>query len=717
MLRPRLLLPYAVVLRLAAEPFQSQELTFKIEVPTVTVDVIATDRKGHHVPGLTRERFKVFEDNVPQEIVSFIPAGTAGAPAPAPAGHLPVGQPRVIGDSSPHAEPARKPQSITLLLDLGDLQFQNLKNACHAASQYVQKTVDGGNQVALYWVDTGLHLAVPFTTDKQRLLDAIEKLSQHVPDGRFIVRDRMRTQARIDDLFTTLHPETLYGGAPRPKPIDPLLQGVEQEMNTLRSWLVIENTFQARAVFVALRAMAVAYRGLPGRKSVVVFSEGFLHSPEAGPELQAVIDAGNRAGVAFYVIDASGVAGSLIDSEVREPDIGGRRSHPDMLVDNFQPVMGQDRFDWNATLPSDVHSDLGLIAQATGGFLVTNTNDLLRAVERVESDGAEAYTLVYHPTNRLYNGAFRNIKVALDNGSYVLRYRQGYWAIPPGREVMMTPSAAQLLNALETGSRKPTFAPEINAALVASRDGRFAIPVAVSMPGSLTTFDKSKDRFVTGVTMLLLARNAEGKLVSLHERYSQLSFSAKERDEFRRKVFNLQGHVPVQEFEPLTVQAIVQFSTGAVGMSAPVSLNTDGRLSHPRLTTMVLSNRVENAECDADTTDPLCLGDLRVYLPAHPRFAASEKLVAYFTALDLGVDPQTKLPALAVTFALQNGANSRQIPPKRIQAVPGTAANSLRVLAEFDLTVLAPGTYALHADAEDTVRHSRSTGGAVFTVE
>ena len=708
----RTLLQFSVMLAVA--PLQGQNPTFKVEVPTVTVDVIATDRKGRHVPGLTRDRFKVFEDNVPQEIVSFIPAGAAAGPAPA---QSPAGQPAATGDSAPRAESARKPQSITLLLDLGDLQFQNLENACHAASQYVQKTVEAGNQVALYWVDSGLHLAVPFTGDKQRLLDAIEKLSQHVSDGRFTVRDRMRTQARIDDLFTTLHPETLYGGAPRPKPIEPLLQGVEQEMNMWRSLLTIESTFQARAIFVALRAMAVAYRGVPGRKSVVIFSEGFLHAPEAGPELQAVIDAGNRAGVAFYVIDASGANPPLIDAEVREPDIGGRRSNPDMLVDNFHPVMGQDRFDWNATLTSDVHEDLGLIAQATGGFLIAGTNDLLRAVERVESDGAEAYTLVYHPANRVYNGAFRKIRVTLDTGSYVLRYRQGYWAIPPGREVMMTPSAAQLLNALETGSRKPTFAPEINAALVASRDGKFAIPVAVSMPGSLAAFDKSKDRFVTGVTMLLVARNAEGQLVSLYERYSHLNFSARERDEFRRKIFNLQGHVPVPEFEPLTVQAIVQFSNGAVGVSAPASLKADGGTSNPRLTSVVLSNRVEQAECAADTTDPLCLKDLSVYLPAHPRFSASGKLVAYFTALDLASDPQTKLPALNVTFSLRRGESNRQIAPGRIRAVPGAVANSLQVLVEFDLAGLAPGPYSLQVDAEDTVRHSRNTGQVDFAIE
>ena len=77
------------------------------------------------------------------------------------------------------------------------------------------------------------------------------------------------------------------------------------------------------------------------------------------------------------------------------------------------------------------------------------------------------------------------------------------------------------------------------------------------------------------------------------------------------------------------------------------------------LTSLVLSNRLEQAGCDADTTDPLCIKNLRVYLPARTRFPAAGKLVVYFTVLDLAADPKTKLPALQVTFALKTGEDFR----------------------------------------------------------
>jgi len=119
-------------------------------------------------------------------------------------------------------------------------------------------------------------------------MDLIDKLSNHVPAGPFTAYERERAQ---DELDFSKH----QSGSATPA-------------DMLRSWITTANALQARTVFVALRAMALAYRGLPGRKTVVVFSEGFLHALNGAAAMQAVIDAANRANVAIYVIDASGMS-------------------------------------------------------------------------------------------------------------------------------------------------------------------------------------------------------------------------------------------------------------------------------------------------------------------------------------------------------------------------------------------------------------------------
>jgi hypothetical protein len=82
---------------------------------------------------------------------------------------------------------------------------------------------------------------------------------------------------------------------------------MDRQIDALRAYLTMANMFQARAVFAALRAICVAYRDIPGRKNVILFSEGFLHSDDARPDLEAVADAANRANVSIYVIDPQGI--------------------------------------------------------------------------------------------------------------------------------------------------------------------------------------------------------------------------------------------------------------------------------------------------------------------------------------------------------------------------------------------------------------------------
>jgi VWFA-related protein len=56
---------------------QEGGVTISVEVPVVTIDVVATTQHGDLIPGLKKENFKISEDGVPQSITSF---GNADAP-------------------------------------------------------------------------------------------------------------------------------------------------------------------------------------------------------------------------------------------------------------------------------------------------------------------------------------------------------------------------------------------------------------------------------------------------------------------------------------------------------------------------------------------------------------------------------------------------------------------------------------------------------------
>lgn len=53
---------------------QPGEFTISVEVPVVTVDVVATTQHGEVIPGLKKENFRILEDGVPQTISNFAPS-------------------------------------------------------------------------------------------------------------------------------------------------------------------------------------------------------------------------------------------------------------------------------------------------------------------------------------------------------------------------------------------------------------------------------------------------------------------------------------------------------------------------------------------------------------------------------------------------------------------------------------------------------------------
>jgi hypothetical protein len=501
-----------------------------------------------------------------------------------------------------------------------------------------------------------------------------------------------------------------------PAPPDPMAHA----RDIFRSWITTANALQARTVFVALRALALAYRDLPSRKSIVVFSEGFLHALEGEPEIEAVVDATNRANVAIYVIDARGIVLEALDG--KGPMSVKRRTYDTQFGRDIgegrggRVAGGLGEFDLMQTLGSDRLGDLGAVANATGGFVIRDTNDLGPALDRVEDDSSQFYTLVYSSSNRIYDGRFRKIKVELAERSYHLRYRQGYWALPPGRAALMTPSAARLLAAVESGTQKPSFTPRLNAVLVPASNGSFGVSAAVSMPGKSVRFEKLKDQRVAGITVLLIARDVENQLLAVHERYGDVRLKSKELEEFSARTFNLQGNVPVAELQPVTLQAVVRFLDGTLGISGRQSINPGRGPSNLRLTSLVLSDRQTNTPCSPSSTEPLCVQGARILLPAQPEFARSTTMTAYCSVLGVSLDASHK-PHLGISFSLRSGEMVSPLKAAQLIATPGNGPRAYLVMAAFDLQALKPGKYKLEMTAEDKFRPERAIERAEFAVQ
>jgi VWFA-related protein len=728
---------WAMVAILTLGPLQAQQNqpndTFKVEATTVVVDMIVTDHKGHHVHGLKAEDFGIAEDGSPQRIVSFTEARSANEQAESNSAEPPA----VRTEATPAAVAPQRPHLLTVVMDLSDSRPENLRKSCETVIKYLEKNLTPNDYVAIYYIDRTLRLGLPFTNDMAQAKAALTKLSNSTATSALSPNDRSVVQREINELYAQIHPDAQLGvsgeapvisaGRGNTNPgnlMDPL---ISSEIDTLRMYLDVQNGLQAKAVFVALRAICLSYRDIPGRKNVVMFSEGFLYSDDSRPEMESVADAANRANVALYVIDPTGleISGGILgkgsDTEVSQMisianqgaghlDEGGARNRGTTKFDQIKSIGDSSR-----------NSQLAWLADVTGGLMVKNTNDLLPVFSKVVEDARDFYSISYQPSNKAFDGKFRKIKVELAQKGYELRYRQGYWAIPHGQAVTMTPAAAQMLSNTNAPGFKSSFDPQLYANLLMSPDGHFVAPVSVTFSGSKVPLEKIEDNFKSNVTLVVVARDPQGKILSVHQRDWPFQIEKKNKDEFSHRDLTLQTQVSVNDLTPITVQAVISMPGGvlaSVGKDVKVS---DPLADGPHLTSLMLTTQAEQATC-TDKADPLCLDNVRLIQPAKALFAANGRLIVYFTANGLSLDPQTQKPRIGVDLKLRSGTGSngdflKAPAAENVQALPGPTSGSVMVLAEFDLKSLGKGNYTLQATASDMVKKTSSKGEAAFAVQ
>src|SRR5882762_7854330 len=734
----RLIFATAFLALCAAPSILTQEKTsdsnIKVQAVNVVVDLIVTDRHGRHVPGLTVADFTIYEDGVPQKIVGFTPSGSSVSEGSAPTVAPGQGANLKTGQQQAETPGLHDPRLLTVVLDLADNRLANTKSSSEAVVRYLEKSAISGDYVAIYYIDQSLHMALPFTNDLAKARETLKQIESRKSTGTFSGSDRANTQEEINDLYRQAHPETalgalagdvaaVSGGGSSSAPSGPannLSTIMDRQIDTMRAYLTMANMFQARAVFAALRAICFAYRDMPGRKNVVLFSEGFLYTDDVKQEMDAVADAANLANVSIYVIDPEGIEVNPYGAGSRPTDtIASKMNAAGAPGSNVGQHGGETKFDKIKQVGNFSRGDqLEWLADTTGGFMVKRTNDLVPAFNKVLDDARDYYTLSYVPEKKESDGKFHTIKVELpQQHSYQLRYRKGYWAIPRGQAVAMSPAAAQLIAGFQNGSLKAAGAPEVHAHLLLAPDGHYAAPVSVSLPGNKIPLEKNGAEYKAGMTLVLVARDAHENLLSVSQRGWNVRLSDKERADFEKSTVTVRGQLPVSDPQPLSIEAILQLSGNALARGGTTIQMPDPTGSGFRLTSILLSNRAEQATC-SDSADPLCFMNVRLYQPSQSRFPSSSRLIVYFAASDLSLDAQTKKPRIGVAFTMKSGNNVvTTAAAENLQSFAGTSPNSVLVLAEFDLKSLHAGSYTLQALVRDLVHNTALSQQNQFVVE
>jgi VWFA-related protein len=655
------------------------------EVRAVVVDVVVRDHNGLPLTDLTAQDFELTEDGVRQDIGSFTPiAGGLGTAPNATPTSPPAGAPANAASTPPPAAP----QVIALVFDRLSAEGRSL--ARNAAIGYIGDGATAKNTVAIFGIDLSLTLYQSFTRDAAALRKGIESIA-----GRSTSQfgNTKEAQTRATD--------TVANGLNNPTVIGNNAGGAadaafaEMELRMLQGFEGLEKDQQGYATSNALLAIVSALKSIPGRKSVIFFSEGLSIPPNVQHQFISVIDAANRANVSIYSMDAVGLrTESPLDDSRTGITNGSKLSLANANASGkaFEPMTAALERN-EEQLRADPHSGLGLLADQTGGFLIANTNDLRGGFTRVDTDMRNYYVLTYEPKNTKYDGKFREIDVKVRRSGVQVRSHKGYFAVPPSStNAPLLAYEAPALAILEQ-SPLPNAFPVRAMALRFPEEARTdLVPVIVNVPTQGITFKPSADKKTYSSDFLVLVRfkNDAGQVFGKMSQRYQISGAIDQMDRasqgdvlFYREPVLFPGVFTMETvvYDALSSKATVRVQTVDVPAVNANSL---------RLSSIVAIRKAEKVpEADRLPNSPLYLGDQLLYPNMGEPFskAATKDLPFYFVAYPAAAD-ETK----ATLEIFNNGERLAQAP---LQLTAPDSKGRIAEVSRIPLTSLQPGTYQL----------------------
>ncbi len=389
----------------------------KITTALIQVDVTVTDKKGNVVTDLKTEDFEIYENGEKQDITNFSFVSNVKTSAEAsknPAAEVPV----------PTAElkPQQVRRTMALVVDDLSLSFESAYQVRRALKKFVDEQMQDGDLVAIIRTGAGIGALQQFTSDKRQLYAAIEKVRWN-PLGKGGI-----------SAFAPIEPTRLEEAKANGEEVSD--EAIEEDKNFNRSIDDFEGSVFATGTLGALKFIVGGMRELPGRKSVILFSDGFKlfnNTANGGKEqsrivefLRQLVDLANRSSVVFYTMDARGLQTAALTAQDNVINTSG---------DNLQNLVTG-----RTSELFDTQEGLVYLAQQTGGFAVVNNNDLSGGVRKILDD--QSYYLIgYQPDTNTFDAKtrrFNKLVVKVKREGLSVRYRSGFFNVNEEKIARMT---------------------------------------------------------------------------------------------------------------------------------------------------------------------------------------------------------------------------------------------------------------------------------------
>ncbi len=506
------------------QPPAPKEEVLRIGAEEVLLDLIIRDKKGRPLRDLKAGEIEVYEDGVKQEVSSFRLVNRGGEAtvdgATTPAGTTPnpnSGAPKT-------ADPSRQINLVSFVFER--LSPDGRRNAKMAALEFLKEEYGPNVMAAIFSLDQRINVVQSFTSDRERLKQAIERVTSAAPpsfvDGSQQIRRELENFTNAD--ATAAASAAAVGGQGGASTVNggafADAKAAQVTIDILRMADDAARQQQGASSLFSLLSLIEGQKKLLGRKTVVYFSEGLQVQPNQKDAFQTAISSANRANVSFYVMDARGLqTQSDFDSAKESLNAAVAANERQQRTRGGQAVTFEQAksFD-NAenAITKNTQNNMQALAESTGGVFVANTNDFRTPMKRVLSELTSYYEASYSPTGKEFDGKFRAITVKTTRPDVVIQTRSGYFAVPTMEgAAQLMPYELPMLAALSAKPIPREFDFRQQILHFSDRAAGTQQMLVLEVPLASLTFkvDDVKKLYSTHCSLLALLKNSDGRVV------------------------------------------------------------------------------------------------------------------------------------------------------------------------------------------------------------
>lgn len=521
---------------LAQEP--TSTFTEVLDVEVINVEVYVTNRKGEPITGLSANDFRLYEDGEAVEITNFYAVENGQVAHEGLS--LPPLTPPTEGEQQLAPLPDDQKLHAVLFIDGVNISPRLRNKVILDLIPFVENEMQAGDRAMIVSHGAALEVVQGFTDDRTLLKTKLEELA-----ARSSLGAALATVERNNILRDIASAQLPVAGQSQSFADDGSIALSEaQSIYSAIELYAQRHQDQTFKTLEVMRQFVDSLAGIPGRKAIVYISEGLSLRPGEAlfqawqakfsileELLSQALEQGNLIGSNRLLdsLGSVGLASSQFNLSYAFRELGNRASANRVT---FYGLRAADRF---STVSADVGSvDLGALdspsggqtytaalesvdaanrgggmwelADATGGFAITNASSFGVALDKLRRDFDSFYSVGY-VSSRSPDEKKHRLEVRTGDRSHQLRYRRTFR--DKSRHQRMTDRTLAAL-VYEAADNPLGIAVELAAARL-DEAGNQRLPILVKVPVENLTLIPLESHYEGRISIHVGARDSAGR--------------------------------------------------------------------------------------------------------------------------------------------------------------------------------------------------------------